>query len=255
LLAACVLVWITSGIPPAFASSAIRWLALAWLSGGIACLVGVRSTRKALAALNRDERRSRWPLRKPAWLMASSALIWLVLTVGITFVVDSAVPALVLGSDPGRAVAGSVVLTEAQSRRAVDRTTVRFDTGRGVVEAWAADPRYTQQKGSPIVFDRAQPQRVMAEGTWSAARSTWWRLPVATLLWLSSFVAPFVFMEIRARRYGSLRPGHAIQRVRRPRRAKRLTVTWADGPTATFVDIPASLTPSAEGSRRTDCAT
>ena len=236
LLAECALVWFTAGIPPAFAGSAVRWLAFGWLCIGIACLFGSRPQREEPETPDGGPLGRRWRLKAPAWLILSSALLWLVLTVAITFVVDSAVPALVLGPDPGRAVATSVIFTEAKARRDVDRTEVRFETDAGIVEAWAADPHHTLREGSSVVYDRGNPQRVMAEVTWAEARSTPWRLPLALLLWLTCFALPFGVIKTREIRYGCLRPGHPIAHVTRPRRAKLLKVKWADGPSATFLD-------------------
>ena len=152
---------------------------------------------------------------------------------------DGALPALVLGSDPERSVAQVVDFREASTRRDVDRTRVRFQTSSGVVvEAWAANPDYILGPGTRVVFDTENPQRVMPEITWEKERSAPWRLPIAVLLWLGAFGAPFVIRWARSRWYGALRPGLHIVKATRVRRSNLVRLDWDNGSSATFVDVP-----------------
>ena len=168
-----------------------------------------------------------------------SALVAFGAMVPLSFVVDGALPALVLGSHPGRAVAQSADLREASSRRDVDRTRIRFETSPGVVtESWAADPDYVLGPGTRLVFDTENPQRVMPESTWKKERSAPGKLPFLLLLWLGVIAAPFLIRRSRSAWYGTLQPGLHIVTVKRVRRTKLVRLDWDDGSSATFVEVP-----------------
>lgn len=239
LLWACFLLWVVSGVPPAFMGGTVGWSLLAWLLISIACITFARpGSSQPVAAPTPIEADARWRLQVPPWLVISSALTWVALMVALSFEVSNAFPAIVLGPHPSQSYAQAVDFKEGKGRGGVDKTKVRFDTTKGLVEAWAADPMYTLETGSALVYDPDNPDRVMAQDAWAEARAHPWPLPVTALIWLMSLVAPFAYARARTGRYGSLRPGHPIRDVTRPKRAKLLTVNWDDGPRATFIDDP-----------------
>lgn len=238
LLAAVALVWFASGVPPAFIALWPRLAALAWLLVAIAGVVVALRAHRPAKAPQTFTSGSRWPVWSPPWVDALSAVVVVAAMVPLTFVVDGALPALVLGSDPGRSTAQAVEFREASTRRDVDRTRVRFETSGGVVEAWAADPDYILSSGTRVVFDTDHPERVMPESTWEKERSAPWKLPLGVLLWLGVLAAPFVIRQARSRLYGSLQPGLHIVKATRVRRSKLVRLDWDDGSSATFVDVP-----------------
>lgn len=239
LLAAAFIVWVASGVPPAFIGLWPRLAALAWLLVGMAgVVVAVGGHRRARAAPPATGEAS-WPVWTPPWVPAVSALVAVGAMVVLSFVVDGALPALVLGAQPGRSVAESADLREASGRREVDRTRVWFETSSGVrVKAWAADPDYVLGPGTKVVFDPQNPQRVMPESTWEKERSSPWKLPLLLVLWLGVIAAPFVIRRSRSAWYGTLQPGLHIVAAKRVRRTKLVRLDWDDGSSATFVDIP-----------------
>ena len=238
LLAAAAIVWVASGIPPAFLGFRGGLAVLAWLLVGIGGFVVAVRTPRPPKAPQVVTSGSRWPVWTPRWLVALSAVVMVGGTTCLTFVVDGAVPALVIGSNPGRSAAQTVDFREAQ-RRDVDKSRVWFEATDGiVVEAWAADPDYILGPGTAVVYDADNPQRVMPERTWEKERSAPWQLPLAVLVWLGLLAAPFVTRWLRSRLYGSLQPGLHIEKVTRVRRSKLVRIDWDDGSAATFVDVP-----------------
>jgi antibiotic biosynthesis monooxygenase (ABM) superfamily enzyme len=236
LVAAGFITWFASGIPPAFVPVWFRLLVLVWVVlVGVGTVLALREASKAPTPAKEGRR---WPLRPRRWAVWLSVGAAVVALVALTFVIDDAFPAWMLGPDPQVSVVSDVSFREAQGRRDVDRTRVWFETSEGLVEAWAADPNHALTTGSRVVYDPEHPQRVMDAQAWGSARSTPWRLPVAILLVLVPLVLPATIRHIRSRRYGSLRPGRAVTEITRPGRAKVLQVRWADGRSATYVDVP-----------------
>ena len=239
LLAAAAIVWFASGVPPAFIGLWGGLVALAWLLVGIAGFVVAVRTHRPSQVPQTSERGSRWRVWTSPWVGALSTVVVLAGMVLLTFVVDGAFPALVLGSDPGRSVAQTVGFREAKQRRDVDRTRITFETSTGaVVETWAADPDYIVGPGTPVVYDIDHPQRAMTERTWEKERAAPWQLPLAVLVWLGFVAAPFVMRRARSRIYGTLQPGLHIVKATRVRRSKLVRLEWDDGSRATFVDVP-----------------
>ena len=236
LVAAGLIIWFASGIPPAFIPVWFRLLVLVWVvMVGVGTVLALRTAAKA-ASSGGDERR--WPLRPPRWAL----WLWLGAAVGamvaVTFVIDDAVPAWVLGPDPQISVVSDASFQGAQGRRDVDRTKVSFETRAGLVDAWAADPNSVLKTGARIVYDPNTPQRVMDAQAWQSARTAPWRLPIAILLLLVTLGVPPIVWYGRSLRYGSLRPGRAIMEITRPGRAKVLKVRWTDGRSATYIEVP-----------------
>ncbi len=108
----------------------------------------------------------------PPWLVWSSAVTWIVLMVALSFEVSNSFPAIVLGPHPSESYAQAVDFKAATGKAGVDKTKVRFDTTKGLVEAWAADPMYTLETGSGMVYDPDNPERVMTQDAWAEARPT-----------------------------------------------------------------------------------
>lgn len=238
LVLAGALVWFVSGVPPAFIGPGPRIAALAWLIASIAGLVVARrlAHRSKTSPTGRSE--SRWPVWTPPWVAIVSGALVIGGMVALTFVIDGALPALVLGPDPGRSIAKSSDFTEASNRRDVDRTRIRFENNDVVVDTWAADPDYVLSAGTPVVFDTDNPRRVMPESTWEKERSKLWQFPIAVLLWLGVLFAPVAVRRFRSRWYGSLQPGLHIVKATRVRRSKVVRLEWDDGSSANFVDVP-----------------
>lgn len=239
LMAAGFIAWVPAGIPPAFVPGWLRATLLGWLVLGLGGALVARVARRKVAAVGLEMVPDRWPLEPPRRFFVGCLIVFIVFTVPVTFVLDDAVPAFVLGAAPGHAEATEVSAKEARSRGDMERTRVQFETEKRVVRAWVADPDHTLVSGSWIVFDRHNAQRVMAEETWAAARATPWRLPVTLLVWTTSLAAPFTLAGIRRLRFGRLRPGQPVSRVHRPsRHAKMLTIEWTDGSAANFIEVP-----------------
>ncbi|WP_353951211.1 hypothetical protein V6K52_16460 [Knoellia sp. S7-12] len=237
LLAAIALVWYVSGIPPAFLSGNVRWAIGLWLLVGLLGLVTFFVTRASARQADIERGRRRWPLLQPTWLWSIATVGWIAVLVGLTFVIDTRVPALILGDSPMQASAESVSFVDADSRGDVDRSKVRFEVDGHTVDAWLVDPHNSLRETPVVVYDPADPQRVMALDAWRSARSTLELLPAAVGLWLALMIAPFGVARLRSWRLGSLRPGKPIARVTRPRRGKLLTVEWSDGRSTTYFEV------------------
>lgn len=232
------LVWVASGIPPSFLSGGVRWTLGVWLLLGIlgaAVMVATRGDARSHASIHPGG--GPWPLEPRRRLVALCSLAGVILLIALTFVVDTRVPAAVLGPDPARAVIESREYADASRRGDVDRARVRFEADGVSVSSWVVDPYTTLARNPEVVYDPAQTDRVMALEAWRSARSTLWLLPTASALTVACALVPLVSRWSRRRRFGGLKPEVPIRAVSRPGHAKLLTVSWQDGQSATYLDV------------------
>src|SRR5512139_4106760 len=108
LMATGFIAWVPAGIPPAFVPGWLRATLLVWLVLGLGGALVARVARRKVAAVGLEMVPDRWPLEPPRRFFVGCLIAFTVFSVPVTFVLDDAAPAFMLGPAPRHAEATEV---------------------------------------------------------------------------------------------------------------------------------------------------
>lgn len=223
-----------------------RWLVLVavlWVPAFLVLIAVLVVLRRRLGAVAAPDDFSYFGQLPRIWAMVLGTLVLIGGVSAVLAGLQKWTPAVALGPHPAHGVA--ILMSQGPPCGRCSRTVwVTFVTtdSRAVSEPLAAADglNASDGAGTALVYDGADPSHVMRESDWRAGRgpdSAW--LIGGGVVTLSGLLAAMVLMTRRRRlRFGRLRPGERITRVRSRRRRRGIfwRVEFGDRARTTYVD-------------------